>query len=118
MSRHLPSGTRPQALEQTGDHGAGPGRFHVSGAVVELVVKVDGRADEGHVAEGLGKVPELLAGEADLPGVQAEVVAVTEHLLERQLRLVEPAGGGQGAAPMTSFSVHPASLPPANNCGR
>ncbi len=51
-------------------------------AVLELIVQVDGNADEGHVAEGLGKVPELLAGEPDFLGVQAEVVGVGEHLLE------------------------------------
>ena len=42
-----------------------------------------------------GKLPELLAGEPDLLGVQAQVVGVGEHLLEGQPRLLEPAGAGQ-----------------------
>ena len=42
----------------------------IAGAVVELVVEVHGGADQGEVAEGLREVADLLAGRADLLGVQ------------------------------------------------
>ena len=64
--------------------------------MVELAVEVDRRADQRQVAEGLREVPQLLAGTADLLGVQAEVVGVGMHLLERQPGVVEPPGPGQG----------------------
>src|SRR6201987_3965478 len=41
--------------------------------VVELLVQVDRRADQRQVAERLREVPELVAGLADLLGIQAEV---------------------------------------------
>jgi hypothetical protein len=46
-----------------------------AGAVVELIVEVDGGVDQRQVGERLRKVAELLAGQADLLGVQAKVVA-------------------------------------------
>ena len=42
-----------------------------------------------------GKFPLLLSGAADLPGIQAQVVGVGEHLLERQPRLVQAPGAGE-----------------------
>src|SRR3954465_14681013 len=54
------------------------------GSVVELAVQVDRGTDESEMAEGLREVAELVAGRADLFGVEAEVVAVGQHLLERQ----------------------------------
>src|SRR5215213_11339788 len=63
------------------------------------MVDVDGGADQGQVGERLWEVPERLAGWADLLGVQPEVVRVSEHLLERQARLVEAAGAGERLDP-------------------
>jgi hypothetical protein len=37
----------------------------------------------------------LLSGAADLLGIQAQVVGVGEHLLERQPRLVQAPGAGE-----------------------
>jgi hypothetical protein len=37
-----------------------------------------------------GEVPDLLAGQGDLLGEQADVVGIGEHLLERQPGVVEP----------------------------
>ena len=48
--------------------------------MVELVVEGDGGVDQRQVGEGLGEVAQLLAGLADLLGVQAEVDAVGERL--------------------------------------
>src|SRR5689334_5917093 len=61
----------------------------------EGAVQVEGGADEGQVGERLREVALLLAGAADLLGVQAEVVGVGEHLLEGEPGLVEPAGPDQ-----------------------
>src|SRR3954470_2307471 len=62
----------------------------------ELSVEGVGGADQREVREGLGEVAELLAGRPDLLGVQAEVVGVGLHLLERQAGVVEPAGAREG----------------------
>src|ERR1700685_4174144 len=67
---------------------AGQDAVDGAGAVVELVVEVDGRVDQGQVAERLREVAELLAGDADLLGVQAHVVGVGMHLLEGELGLL------------------------------
>ena len=58
--------------------------------LAERGVEVDGRRDQRQVGERLREVAQRLAGRADLLGVEAEVVRVGEHLLERQPRLVEP----------------------------
>jgi hypothetical protein len=50
--------------------------FDIAWPAVELVVEVDRRVDERQVAERLREVAELLAGEPDLLGVQAERVGV------------------------------------------
>src|SRR5262249_30189190 len=42
-----------------------------------------------------GEVAPLLSGAADLLGIQAHVVGVGEHLLERQPRLVQAPGAGE-----------------------
>src|SRR5687768_7405689 len=57
-------------------------------------IEVVGGADQRQMGERLREVPELLAGGADLLGVEAEVVGVGEHLLERQPGLVHPARAG------------------------
>jgi len=56
--------------------------------------KGDGGADQPEVGEGVGEVAEELSAGADLLRVEAEVVGLGEHFLERQLRLFEPAGAG------------------------
>jgi hypothetical protein len=61
----------------------------------ELAVEVDGGADQREVGERLGEVAELLAGGSDFFGVEAEVVGVGEHLVERETRVVEAAGAGE-----------------------
>jgi hypothetical protein len=50
----------------------------------QRAVEVIGGADERKVGERLGEVSLLLAGAADLLRVEAEVVGVGEHLLERE----------------------------------
>src|SRR5215469_13279364 len=50
--------------------GAGEHRLEYAGPVIELVVQVEGGADQGQVAERLREVTQLLAGLADLLGVQ------------------------------------------------
>src|SRR5262252_10019241 len=62
---------------------------------VKGAVEVKRGADQRQVGQCLGEVPLLLAGAADLLGVQAEMVAVGEHLLERQPRLVQAPGTGE-----------------------
>src|SRR6476620_10973641 len=59
-------------------------------------VEVDRGADQREVGEGLGEVALLLAGAADLLGVEAHVVGVGEHLLEGQPRLVQASRTGEG----------------------
>src|SRR5277367_6395842 len=56
---------------------------------VEVLVQADSRVDEREMRERLREVTALLAGLADLLRVQAEVVAVGVHLLERQLRVLQ-----------------------------
>jgi hypothetical protein len=53
----------------------GAGRV-AAGAVVELVVEGDGGVDQRQVGERLREVAQLLAGLADLLGVQPQVVGV------------------------------------------
>src|SRR5215216_2889644 len=67
----------------------------LAGAVVELVVQVDGGVDQRQVGERLGEVAQLLPGLADLLGVQAQVVGVGEHLLEDQPGLLQASRTGQ-----------------------
>ena len=55
----------------------------------EGAVKVECGADQRQVGQCLGEVSLLLPGAADLLGIQAQVVGVGEHLLERQPRLVQ-----------------------------
>src|SRR5215831_7915506 len=62
---------------------------------VKGAVEVKRGADQRQVGQCLGEVPLLRSGAADLLGVQAEVVAVGEHLLERQPRLVQAPGAGE-----------------------
>src|SRR5215207_4476038 len=66
--------------------------IHESRPVVELVVEVHGGVDEGEVAECLREIAELLPREPDLLGVEAEVVRVGQHLLERELGFIEASG--------------------------
>src|SRR5262249_35077383 len=55
-------------------------------------VEVERCADQRQMGQCLGEVPLLLAGAADLLGIQAQVVGVGEHFLERQPRLVQAPG--------------------------
>src|SRR4051812_22987583 len=67
-----------------------------SGAVVELVIEVDGGVDQGEMREGLGEVAQLFAGCADLLCEQSEVVGVRQHLLEGEARVLQPARAREG----------------------
>ncbi len=68
---------------------AGPAERGAAGQIV-------GRVDEGHVAEGLGEVPEQLAGGGVvLLGQQPEVVADVEETFEERRRFVVPALEGK-----------------------
>src|SRR6266542_184551 len=62
---------------------------------VQPAVQADRRVDEGEVGERLREVADLLAGERDLLRVQAQVVRVGQHLLERLPRSSDLAGAGQ-----------------------
>src|SRR5262252_594122 len=66
------------------------------GLAVECAADVDGRGDQAEVREGLWKISQSLAGQADLLRVEPEVVGVAEHLLEGQPGLVEAPGAGEG----------------------
>ena len=57
--------------------------------LAEGAVEVERGADQRQVGECLREVALLVAGAADLLGVQAEVVGVGEHLLEGQPRVVD-----------------------------
>src|SRR5437762_1183300 len=88
---------RTVALEQMRIF-AVPGGASV-GPAAESPVKVEGGADQGQVSQRLREVAQRLAARASLFCVQAEVVAVTEHLLEQQAGLreagrVHPPGPG------------------------
>src|SRR3954447_19281705 len=63
----------------------------VDGRLTEPLIEVDRSRDQREMGECLGKVAEQLARRPDLLGVEAQVVRVGEHLLERQPGLVEPA---------------------------
>src|SRR5215469_2196469 len=67
----------------------------MSGKAAERAVEVERGADQRQVGEGLREVALLLAGTADLLGVQAQVVGVGEHLLEGQPCLVKSPGAGE-----------------------
>src|SRR5207253_8387747 len=58
----------------------------------ELLVEVNGGTDQRQVGEGLREVPQRLARSADLLRVEAQVVGVREHLLERETSLVQAPG--------------------------
>src|SRR5260370_39568023 len=62
------------------------------------MVEVERGADQRQVGQRLGEVPLLLSGAADLLGIQACVVGVGEHLLERQPRLVEAPARASASA--------------------
>lgn len=49
-------------------------------------IEIERRADQTEVRERLRKVAERLARGARLLGIEAEVVRVTQHLLEHQAR--------------------------------
>src|SRR5918995_6402158 len=63
-------------------------RFKMASA--ELAVEIVSGADESKVGEGLREIAEQLPRRPDLLGEEPEVVAVGEHLLEGDARLVEP----------------------------
>ena len=70
-------------------------------AAAEAPVEVEGGADQRQVGEGLREVTQGLAARPGLLGVQPDVVAVAQHLLEPQAGLgqagrVDPSGPGQG----------------------
>jgi len=54
------------------------------GLSAEGAVEIEGGADQRQVGEGLREVALLLTSTADLLGVQAQVVGISEHLLEGQ----------------------------------
>jgi hypothetical protein len=58
-------------------------RFDPAGAVVELGVQVERRVDVCQVAERLREVAQSLAGQPDLLRLEAKVVGVSAHLLQR-----------------------------------
>src|SRR5262245_66248608 len=60
--------------------------------LAQLAIQVHGRADQREVSERLRKVAQRFAARPDLLGVQAEVVRVREHLLERQASFAGPGG--------------------------
>src|SRR5258705_7805135 len=81
-----PSGVGSAACRRSGNGGL---------PQVQVAIEVNRGVDEGQVREGLREVAKLLARAPYLLGEQAEVIAVGEHLLEHQARLVEAPGAGQ-----------------------
>src|SRR5262249_31572354 len=71
---------------------ASPASCAAASSSAELPIEVDRGADQRQVGERLREVPEQLAARADLLGVEAEVVRVGEHLLEREPRFPHAAG--------------------------
>lgn len=69
--------------ESRGGHGALllPQCFLLQGAI-EIV----SGSDQAEMGESMGKVPERCAAMADHLGVEADVIHVTQHLLEQQAR--------------------------------
>src|SRR5437879_1245393 len=63
------------------------GGIDSAGPTGEGAVEVEGGTDERQVREGLREVAEGLAAGPRLLGVQPEVVAVAQHLLEQQTGL-------------------------------
>src|SRR5271155_1515325 len=75
------------------------GRIAIS-APAQRPVEVERGTYQGQMRERLREVAQRLAAGAGLLGVEAEVVGVTEHLLEEQpsvfqSRRVRPAGTGE-----------------------
>ena len=67
----------------------------------ECPVQVEGGTNQSQVRERLGEVAQGFTAAARLLSVKAEVVAITEHLLEEQACLLQEsrvgmAGAGQG----------------------
>src|SRR5882724_8403775 len=56
----------------------------------ERAVEIVGCADKREMGEGLREVAERFAARADLFCVQAEMVRIAEHALEKKARFVEP----------------------------
>ena len=63
-------------------------RARSSGRVSEQFVQIVGRADQAQVRQRLREIAEQFALRADLFREQAEMVGVTQQLLEQQLRLL------------------------------
>src|SRR5688500_16326037 len=91
----IPRAARMVCLAMGGPYSARfPAAPQLAGAVVlataEGAVQVGGGGDEPEVGEGLGEVPEGLAGGPGFLRVQPEVVRVAEHLLEDEARRAQP----------------------------
>src|SRR5436190_13060754 len=56
---------------------------------VQRTIEVKRSADQGQVRKGLGEVSQRFAAGARLLGVQAQVIGVSEHLLEHQSCIVQ-----------------------------
>src|SRR5947207_14758192 len=65
----------------------------------ELAIKGEGGADQREVRKGLRKVAQLLAGRADLLGIETDMICVGEHLLEREPCVIEPSGARERLDP-------------------
>src|SRR6188472_1334759 len=65
-----------------------PERVEQPDLLPETLVEIHSGRDQGEVREGLREVAQELTRGSDLLGVEAQMVGVREHLLERQPGLV------------------------------
>ena len=68
-----------------------------------ILVQVQGRTDQGQVAQSLGEVAQLLALLAQFFGIQPDVIGIAHHLVEALPRLVYPSGPRQALNRVMSF---------------
>src|SRR5947209_14219980 len=64
----------------------------------ERPVEIEGGADQSQMSEGLREVAQGLAAGTGLLGVQADMVGITEHLLEEQPGVIQPGRVGAAGA--------------------
>jgi hypothetical protein len=90
VAQTLHSNEQEHAIRFSPCDGKGTGGAGSSGFPEEGAIKIVGSADEREMREPLGEIAQRFPVIADLLGIQAHVVGITEHLFEHQPGLVEP----------------------------
>src|SRR5689334_8951042 len=62
---------------------------------IERSIQGQAGANQGEVCEGLGEIAQRLPGRADLLGIEADVVAQSQQLLQANTRLYQRLRTGQ-----------------------